>query len=567
MCYHLLMETNRKGLFRILVTILCLLVLIGVGVYAHTHKTDDVDLTGIHKIKHVVVIMQENRSFDSYFGTFPGADGFPMKNGEFDVCNPDPGNGGCIKPYHDTRDLNAGGPHGSDTAIAVINGGKMDGFVSEAQKAAKACQPNDPACAGKDLGLNKTDVMGYHDKNEIPNYWAYAENFVLQDRMFQSNASWSLPAHLYLVSEWSAMCQKSGDPMSCVSDINNSGNRPPGMIKANVNMIVACNKGLENQICKDALAKAGITADMATELHKLIIKNCGLPIRIFTTPDDGSHDKYNQSLDQCEKAIDQAEIPNSLKTRLTTAATKLRPPEYAWTDMTHLLFKNNVPWKYYVMDGAEPDCEDDDAMTCGKVTQNKDTPGIWNPLPFFDTVRENGQLGNIVSLKEFYEDAEKGTLPAVSWIAPSDEVSEHPPSLVSLGQSYVTGLINAIMKSPNWDSTAIFLTWDDWGGFYDHVVPPVVDENGYGLRVPGMVISPYAKKGYIDHQTLSFDAFNKFIEDDFLNSARLDPKTDGRPDSRPDVRENDPNLGNLVNDFDFNQTPRAPMILKGEKIY
>jgi phospholipase C len=146
-------------------------------------------------------------------------------------------------------------------------------------------------------------------------------------------------------------------------------------------------------------------------------------------------------------------------------------------------------------------------------------------------------------------------------VTPSNKESEHPPALVSTGQAYVTGLINAVMQGPDWNSTAIFLAWDDWGGFYDHVVPPTVDENGYGLRVPGIVISPYAKKGYIDHQTLSFDAYLKFIEDDFLNSQRLDPKTDGRPDPRPDVREDASILGNLLSDFDFNQSPRPPMVL------
>jgi phospholipase C len=117
------------------------------------------------------------------------------------------------------------------------------------------------------------------------------------------------------------------------------------------------------------------------------------------------------------------------------------------------------------------------------------------------------------------------------------------------------------MQSPDWNSTAIFLSWDDWGGFYDNVVPPVGDRAGFGLRVPGIVISPYAKQGYIDHQTLSHDAYLKFIEDDFLNSARLDPATDGRPDPRPDVREDDPILGNLTADFNFNQTPRSPTVL------
>ena len=125
----------------------------------------------------------------------------------------------------------------------------------------------------------------------------------------------------------------------------------------------------------------------------------------------------------------------------------------------------------------------------------------------------------------------------------------------------MTAIVNAAMKSPDWDSTAIFLQWDDWGGFYDHVVPPSVDQNGYGLRVPALVISPYAKAGYVDSQTLSSDAYLKFIEDDFLGGARLNPKTDGRPDPRPDVREDASILGNMANDFDFTQAPRPPVLL------
>jgi hypothetical protein len=101
----------------------------------------------------------------------------------------------------------------------------------------------------------------------------------------------------------------------------------------------------------------------------------------------------------------------------------------------------------------------------------------------------------------------------------------------------------------------VFLTWDDWGGFYDHVVPPVVDGQGYGIRVPGLVISPFAKHGFIDHQTLSFDAYLKLIEDVFVGGQRLDPKTDGRPDTRPTVRENVKILGDLRNSFDFSTAP------------
>jgi Phosphoesterase family len=176
-------------------------------------------------------------------------------------------------------------------------------------------------------------------------------------------------------------------------------------------------------------------------------------------------------------------------------------------------------------------------------------------------VQQNHQIRNVQSVSKFYRAAKTGTLPQVSWVIPAGDVSEHPPSTTSDGQSYVTSLVNAVMKSPDWSSTAIFLTWDDWGGYYDHVVPPTVDLNGYGLRVPGIMISPYARKGYVDHQTLSFDAFAKFMECDFIGCARLDPATDGRPDPRPDVRENAPILGDLVKEFDFTQKPRKPILL------
>ncbi len=210
------------------------------------------------------------------------------------------------------------------------------------------------------------------------------------------------------------------------------------------------------------------------------------------------------------------------------------------------------------MAGTEPDCANN-MDDCAAVPQNARTPGIWNVLPYFDTVKSDGELGNVRDLRDFYAAAKNGTLPSVVWIAPSAPYSEHPPALVSLGQAYVTGLINAIMRSPDWDSTAIFLTWDDWGGFYDHVVPPRVDENGYGLRVPGIVISPYARRGFIDHQTLSHDAYVKFIEDDFLGRrAHRSAEPTAARIAVPTVRENVPILGDLRARFRFQaKTARA----------
>ena len=325
--------------------------------------------------------------------------------------------------------------------------------------------------------------MSYHDAREIPNYWAYAQNFVLLDHLFQPDASWSMPTHLFAVSAWSARW-KTPDPMSCVNALQDPQSiHPP-------------------------------------------------------------------AASQLANGTGQA----------TQAGGLERRPNYAWTDLTYLMHKNQVSWAYYVAEGTQPDCEDNQ-MYCQPEPQSAGTPEYFNPLPYFETVKQDGELGNIQTVDKFYAAAKAGTLPQVAWIVPNGENSEHPPAKISNGQTYVTGLINSIMESPDWNSTAIFLAWDDWGGFYDHVVPPTVDENGYGLRVPGIVISPYARKGFIDHQTLSFDAYLKFIEDDFMSGQRLDPQTDGRPDPRPTVRENVAQLGDLSQDFDFSQPARPPLLL------
>ena len=462
------------------------------GLTAHTQSTSDrssatssanstIAEAGIHKIKHVIIIMQENRSFDSYFGTFPGADGIPMKDGVPTVCQPNPVTHACIRPFVNHEDANGGAAHSAAAAAMAIDGGKMDGFVRVAMMGnwsatygvhskgkpkieEMACKdPTNPNC-GESGGQGPSRVMEYHVMTDIPNYWTYAQTYVLADHMFEPLASWSLPSHLYIVSAWSAKCSKVNDPMSCKSDI--------------------------------------------------------LRGRSKLTP-----------VNNITELIDEHHTP------------------YAWTDLTWLLHHYHVSWGYYLDHGPGPD------------GGHRGVPPIWDVLPQFTDVHEDKQLDHVHNLDAFFIACQDGTLPSVSWIVPELRDSEHPPALVSAGQSYVTNIINHIMLSREWDSTAIFLAWDDWGGFYDHVRPPVVDKLGYGIRVPGIVISPYAKRGYIDHQTLSFDAYLKFIEDDFLHGERLDPKTDGRPDPRPDVREDAPVLGDLTQDFDFSQKPRPPLIL------
>ena len=179
----------------------------------------------------------------------------------------------------------------------------------------------------------------------------------------------------------------------------------------------------------------------------------------------------------------------------------------------------------------------------------------------FRTVQDNDQLGNIRPHQAFFAAAGDGSLPSVSWVVPYVGASEHPPGDIRDGQAWVTRVVNAVMRGPLWDSSVIFLTWDDWGGFYDHVPPPVVDRNGWGIRVPGLAISPWVRPGLIDHQTLSFDAYLRFVEDRFLGGERLDPATLTRPDSRPTVREEVAILGDLWTEFDFTQEPIPPLIL------
>jgi phospholipase C len=424
----------------------------------------------------VIIVMQENRSFDSYFGTFPGADGIPRQNGRIAACVPDPLLRHCVRPFHDRHDRNSGGPHGYTAAVADIDGGRMDGFVAQALDGKLAvCDRNrfDPVCTeGKPI-----DAIGYHDGRDLPNYWAYARAYVLQDHMFEPNLGWSLPAHLFQVSAWSASCKSPYAPETCKTDLRNPDR----------------------------------------------------PRLLFTSASRARDGAYS--------------------------------PRYAWTDLTYLLHAHHVSWAYYVAPGTQPDCPNDNLMSCPRTIQTPGTPEIWNPLPRFTDVHEDGQTGNVRSVAGFFRAARRGTLPAVSWVVPNGRNSDHPPSLVSRGETWVTRIVNAVMRSPDWRSSAIFLAWDDWGGFYDHVPPPRVDANGYGLRVPALVISPFARRGFVDHQTLSFDAYLKFIEDDFLGGQRLDPATDGRPDPRPDVREDAAQLGDLRRDFDFTQKPRPPLLL------
>jgi phospholipase C len=391
---------------------------------------------GLNKIQHFVFIMQENRSFDSYFGTYPHADGLPP------VCLSAPQLQNCVAPYHDTNNANRGGPHGWNNSSGSVNNGAMDGFLAQSFAAGIPADCKSP-WANCTPGTDPRDVMGWHDYRELPNYWSYANLYVLQDRLFESVASYSLPAHLYMLAGQSG-----------------------GYV----------GNGAQGQL---------------------------------------------------------------------TCCTPDQPQSYSFPEITELLTSGQISWKYYVTSGTIPDSEDGEAI--GPPPAQQQIPKLynyWNPLPAFPAVKNDPtQWNRLVDTAQFYADAMNGALPQVSWVIPSNPISEHPPSGVREGMAYVTGLVNAVMNGPQWDTTAIFVSWDDWGGFYDHVYPPPVDQYGLGIRTPGLVISPYARQNFIDHKTYSFESWLKIVEERFQVSSMT-------------ARDNTAN--DMIDAFDFTQSPRPP---------
>jgi len=162
----------------------------------------------------------------------------------------------------------------------------------------------------------------------------------------------------------------------------------------------------------------------------------------------------------------------------------------------------------------------------------------WNPLNAKNSSYTNpAYTNNIVARDQFFSDITSGRLPQVSWIILSAEISDHPPANVTLGMWWITDIVNAVETSSYWDTTAIFVLWDDYGGFFDTVPPPRVDGYGLSFRVPALIISPYAKTGYLDHTVYDFESTLKFME-----WALQSPAADGerleceQPDQRLQLR-------------------------------
>lgn len=420
----------------------------------------------VEKLQHIIFIVQENHSFDNYFGTYPSANGFP--SGISVPMNPNSSVLLYVQPFHlnvsqkilivgdelppgvaDPDELNTSTltnlsgsvspfqflnesigrdlSHAWTVAHIAYDQGKMDGFV---------------------YAEKSTLTMGYYDRSDIPNYWAYADHFVLDDNFFSSLMGPSFPNHLYIAS----------------------GTNGP------------------------------------VNLTRSWVVNHGVI--------DNPPSNFNwQGVD------------------------------LTWSTLAQQLSGANITWKWY----------DGDARPLA--------PTIWNVLPLFDYFQKNpSQLrDHVFSTANFASDIQSGNLPAVSWIipggwAPPDypavfkgiSPSEHPPARSDSGMDYVTYLVNQVMQSGYWQSTAIVVTWDDYGGFYDHVPPPQVDQFGEGFRVPTMVISPWAKPHFIDHTMYEFASLIK-LADKVFNL----PPTQSRVSKAND----------MMISFDFSQTPITPLIL------
>jgi phospholipase C len=380
--------------------------------------------SGLNLVSHIVIIVKENRTFDNLFGTYPGADG---------VTTAVLSTGQIMPLIHGPDSLARDLDHSWSGAVAAMDHGKMDRF-----DLARDCNVN-----GDFLCLTQ------YRQQDIPNYFAYANHFVLADRMFASSKAPSFPNHLYTVA---------ADAGGAVGNPRMKGT---------------------NWGC-DYLPG---TQFAAVDAHGVLT---------YQAP-----------------CLDFQTLADSLETA-------------------------GISWKYY----APP-------LGAGGY--------IWSTLDAIDHIRNGPLWGQrVVADTQFVTDALSGQLPSVSWLTTNAGQSEHPPSSMCEGENWTVDQLNAVMQGPDWSSTVVFVVWDDFGGFYDHVPPPSIDEYGLGMRVPLLIISPYSIAGHVSHTTYEFSSMLKFVEKRFgLSALSL------RDASASDMRDS----------FTFTQSPLPPLVLAKRSCY
>ena len=368
-------------------------------------------------IKHVIYIVKENRTFDQYFGLYPGANGTtrgrtrtgwrPLARGI---------------PQTLPHDLQ----HSYRAALTAWDHGRMDGFA----------RVDDWA---------KRYAYSEALPRDIPNYWGWARDFVLGDNFFSSAMGPSFPNHLYTIAAQSVLTH-------------------------------------------DNPARRGGSGPWTW--------GCDAPSYVYVR-------RYER-----------------------TGRVNWARPCFGLHSEAALLNAKGISWAYY-------------AATKGEKGY------LWSAFDAVRSVRRTSQWHRHVrAVDGLLPDVRAGKLPAVTWVTPVRSLSEHPDFNECLGENWTTRVIDAVMRSPLWRSTAIFLTWDDWGGFYDHVPPPRVDGFGLGFRVPLLVISPYARRGLVDHHRAEFSSVLRFVEENWGLSA-LTPRDRA-------------GAGDLSYDFSFAEPPRPP---------
>lgn len=381
---------------------------------------------GFENIKHFVFIIKENHSFDNYFGKFPGANG--ATSGTMST--------GQVVPLGPMPDVTSHGfGHTTENALTAYDNGKMDGFDL------------------LDEGNENGDTLAYRqfDSSGIPNYWTYAQHYVLADNMFSSLRGPSYPNHLYTIAaESNGVVDLVYDPTQPMWHSSTGGcdSTPTTFTRqidpeGNINAVFPC---FDFQTLADSMENAD-------------------------------------------------------------------PP---------------ISWKYYAPPEGQP----------GYVFSVMDAINHIRNSPLWEE--------NVVPDTQFVNDALNGTLPAMSWIV-TGVADEHPPDSTCWGENWTVQQINAIMQGPDWNSTAIFVVWDDFGGQFDHVAPPNVDIFGLGMRVPMLIISPYTVP-HVSHTQYEFASILKTVEERF---------------GLPFLSERDANANDLMDAFDFSVSrARAPLVLQ-----
>ena len=380
-------------------------------------------------IKHIVFVIKENRTFDNLFGRYPGADGATTGT----RCD------GSTVELRRAVDREPDYGHSFTDGISAIDGGKMDCF--------------------------NADAYVSYERADIPNYWAYADRFVLADRFFSSIYGPTGVEHL-----WTFAAQSD----RLVDHVR------PGQFGTG-----------RREFCDDPLETAFAFPRMDAEQQAAV----------YQAEEQGNTGAH--------------QIRSTFINRWACVNVPVLPD---------LLQASGVSWKEY-----------------------RGPNEFVQPLRMVEHVRFSPLYRNVVDDERFVQDLHAGTLPAVSWLTPPITLSDHPPASICAGENWVVDTMDQIMSSKYWASTAIVLTWDDFGGFYDHVPPPHVDLYGLGARVPALIISPWAKRGAIDHDTMEFASVLRFIETVF---------------DLPPLTARDAAADDMLSAFDFSQEPQPPLVLK-----